>query len=69
MDILRQERINNRKGIMAVLEPILEIHTWRGMLLHIQNEKYPLRYEGNRPYFYKHELESFIHKTLKFESE
>lgn len=68
MTFLEAERINNRKGIMAVLEPILEIHTWRGMLIHLQVNKYPLRYEGKTPYFFKHELEQHIHKIITLES-
>lgn len=65
-DIFTQERIISRKDIMRiVIEPMYDIHTWRGALKFIKKHKLPLRYtQSNRPFFFKHEL---INCDIKFQ--
>lgn len=64
-NILARERIKGVAEIMPLFERIYDITTWRGAKRYIERHKLPLRYKGNRPFFYKDELSEFEEKYLK----
>lgn len=64
-NILARERIKGVAEIMDLFEKVYDIRTWRGAKRYIDRHKLPLRYKGNRPFFYKDELNEFEEKYLK----
>jgi hypothetical protein len=64
-NILARERIKGVAEIMDLFERIYDITTWRGAKRFIERNKLPLRYKGNRPFFFKDELIAFELRYLE----